>query len=288
MNKLFIIIFGLLAVAFIAVTVVKQVPENQPLTSEPTELEKKISKRDSEVILFWQHYDKATELRNRGEYTAALNFYRKALGIDTTHQNSLYYLGNMQLAKRDFTGAESSWKKLTIIHDQSARGQLQLGNLYSCKSGDNPLYDLSQAEKRFETAAILNAEETGPRLQLAKIQIINEDYDRAEQMLNNVISSNFRSVEAYFLNGYLRWHAGDTVEAEQQLQKAVAIHSQSSEETSNVGEGETKAGNSPMLASSFRCSLFTGHIEEELENMDETHLTPDAVYRRFEDKISEY
>lgn len=288
MNRHFITIFSLLAIAFLAVTVVKYMPDKQLKTSESSSIEKGQTKRNSDVVLFWQHYDKATELRIQGQHAEALKFYLKALDIDSTHQNSLYYTGNMQLAERNFTAAENTWKRLINIHNRSARGHLQLGNLYSCKTEDNPLYDLTAAMNHFEIAAGLNAEETGPRLQLAKIHLIDRNYNQAGQMLNNVISSNFRSIEAFFLNGYLKWRSGDTAEAEQQFKKATTIQLQSSEETSNVGEGETKAGNSPMLANAFRCSLFSEYIQQQLQGEEEITLNADTVYKNFDDTLSDY
>ena len=288
MNRHFINIFALLALAFLTRTVVKFMPDNQQATSEANGLKEEQTKRNSDVVLFWQHYDRATELRSRGQYAEAREYYAKALEIDSTHRNSLYYLGNMQLASREFSEAEKTWKKLIEMHTRSARGYLQLGNLYSCKTDGNSLFDLSRAEQRFETAGRLNSEETGPQLQLAKIHMIKQNYDRAEEMLNDVISSNFRSVEAYFLNGYLKWRSGNKESAGSLLEKAFTIHLQSSEETSNVGEGETKAGNSPMLTNTFRCSLFSEHIIKQLESKDETDVITETVYPKFERKLSQY
>ncbi len=288
MNKYFIPIFGLLAVAFLAVTVIKYFPGNEPPPSSEIGLDKENAKQDAGVVAFWNYYDEATDLRSRGQYAEAIKFYRKALEIDSTHNNSLYYLGNMHLAMRNFREAEATWKKLSNYHNLSARGHLQLGNLYSCKNSDNSLYDLTAAKDEFQAAARLNAEETGPLLQLAKIRIIENNYDEAERMLQDVTASNFRSIEAYFLEGYLYWRKGDIDKASQQLEQAVLIHSNGVKKSQNVGEGETKEGDSPMLAASFQCSLFTEFIIKQIELSTQQSNLSAAVYQKLKEELSKY
>ena len=288
MNKYFIPIFGLLAVAFLAVTVIKYYPGNEPLPSSTTGLDKENANQDSDVVDFWNYYDKATDLRGRGQYAEAIEFYRKALEIDSTHNNSLYYLGNMYLAMQNFEEADATWKKLSDSHSLSARGHLQLGNLYSCKNSGNLLYDLSAAKYEFQAAARLNAEETGPLLQLAKIRIIENNYEEAEKMLQDVTASNFRSTEAYFLAGYLHWKKGDIDRAGQQLEQAVLIHSEGGKKSQNVGEGETKEGDSPMLAASFRCSLFSEFIVKQIKLSTQEYNPTATVYQRLEEELSKY
>lgn len=288
MNKYFIPIFGLLAAAFLAVTVIKYLPGNEPPPSSETGLDKVNAKQDAGVVDFWNYYDEATDLRSRGQYAEAIEFYRKALEIDSTHNNSLYYLGNMYLTMQNFEEAETIWKKLSNSHSLSARGHLQLGNLYSCKNSDNSLYDLTAAKDEFQAAARLNAEETGPLLQLAKIRIIENNYDEAERMLQDVTASNFRSIEAYFLAGYLYWKKGDIDGARQKLEQAVLIHSESGNKSQNVGEGETKEGDSPMLAASFRCSLFSEYIIKQIELSMQEFSQSATVYQKLEEELSKY
>lgn len=288
MNKNFFIIFALLGIAFLAITIMKYYPLNSNVQSAEIKSQKETRSSNSKVIDFWNFYDKATDLRTQAEYKKAITYYKKALEIDSTHKNSLYYLGNMYLAEQNFEEAETSWKKLSNSHSQSARGHLQLGNLYSCKISGNSLYNLESAKDQFQAAVRINAEETGPLLQLAKIRMVDGKYDEAEKMLNNVTSSNFRSIEAYFLAGYLYWKKGDIDGARHQLEQAASIFSESGEKTSNVGEGETKEGNSPMLAASFRCSLFSEFIVEQIDKNVLNNSSSISVYRRLEKELSNY
>jgi len=290
MNKILIIIFALLGIAFLAVTVMKYEwqGEGKPVRTADIESQKVTSDSNAKVLDFWNFYDKATDFRTQAEYNRAITFYKKALEIDPTHKNSLYYLGNMYMAVGNFEEAETPWKKLIKYHNQSARGHLQLGNLYSCKSADNVLYNLESAKDQFEAAIRINAEETGPLLQLAKIQMINGTLSDAEQMLDKVTSSNFRSIEAYFLVGYLKWIKGDINGAKQQLKQAVLIHSESGKESSNIGEGETKEGSAPMLAASYRCSLLSEFINKQVDKSKPGNNQPFLEYKMLEKELSKY
>lgn len=290
MNKNFIIIFALLGIAFLAVTILKYDSHSETNRSADIQKEKgsESANSKSKIVNFWNFYDKATDLRTQAEYEKAIAYYKMALEIDSTHKNSLYYLGNMYLAIQNFEESETFWKKLSNSYSQSARGHSQLGNLYSCKSSGNTLYNLESAKDQFQAAVRINAEETGPLLQLAKIRMIDGKYDEAEKMLNDVTSSNFRSIEAYFLAGFLYWKKSDIDGAKRQLEQAVSIHAESGKDSSNIGEGETKTGDGPMLATSFRCSLLSEFITDQLQNNIGETSAVESVFERFEDELMKY
>lgn len=288
MNKNFIYIFALLGIAFLAVSIMKYIPQSETNRTVDIESNTETSGSNSKVLDFWNFYDKATDLRTQTEYKKAIKFYKLALEIDSTHKNSLYYLGNMHLALKNFEQAEFHWKKLLNAHSQSARGHLQLGNLYSCKNTGNLLYNLKLAKDQFRAAVRINAEETGPLLQLAKINMIEGNDEEAEKLLNDVASSNFRSLEAHFLAGYLKWKKGDISGAKEQLGQAISIQSESGKKSTNVGEGETKDGDAPMLAAAFRCSPLSEFILEQIEKTTKKQNLSVAVYQRLEKELSNY
>ncbi|MDX1617404.1 MAG: tetratricopeptide repeat protein [Balneolaceae bacterium] len=281
MKKTFIGIFVLFGIAFLAITYLKQDPASGPETQAETAAEGAAAERSkSEVIEFWDAYERATDLRTTGDYREALPIYEQALSINPEHQNSLYYRGNLLLRSGRFEEAEQSWKKLARVNPSSARAHSQLGTLYSCWDAANPLYDLDRAGRHFEEAARLNREETGPLLQLAKIDMANGDWGRAERKLKDVISSNFRSAEALFLMGYIEWTRENSAESDSLLHRSVSIVKGTAKEK-NVGEGDTEKGSSPLWAGRFRCSLYSGRIHDLLEEADPSDLRGDPVYRSF-------
>jgi len=284
MKKGFIGIFILLGIAFLAVSLLKQGSdsdlENRAEGDDSAVTSTGLSK--TEVIDFWKAYDAATELRTAGEYDRALSAYRDALAIDPDHQNSLYYRGNLLLRKGRYREAEQNWKKLAEVNPSSARAYSQLGTLYSCRDSTNPLYDLDRAAEHFDEAAHLNREETGPLLQLAKIDLINRRYKASLQKLNDVISSNFRSAEALFLRGFLEWRTGNTVEADTLLARSISIVTGTTDRK-NVGEGATKKGASPFKSELSRCALYSGQIARLVESADPGASTlTTTVYSSFD------
>ncbi|NGP77517.1 tetratricopeptide repeat protein [Balneolaceae bacterium YR4-1] len=290
MNRTFITLFALLGLAFLAVTILKFGPKEELAGGVTTDTVTQTNSEEakSKVLDFWNYYNNATDFRTRSQYPEAIKYYRLALEIDSTHKNSLYYLGNMYLANSNFKQAEKTWKTLTESHNNSARGHLQLGNLYSCRQENNSLYDLGQASTHFQAAFRLNSEETGPLLQLAKIDLIRGDIETSERLLKDVTSSNFRSMEAYYLLGYLAWKRGNLKQAQQQFGQAVSIHSQSESAPSNIGEGETKSGNSPMISDSFRCGLLSEFITEQMLNKPADQFEVEAVYQPLNSELLTY
>ncbi len=278
MKKGLIVIFILLGVAFLGITLVKNIPEDPQQDSEMTKVED--SKR-SMVINFWDRYHEATDLRTSGKHRQASDQYKKALELNPEHQNALYYYGNMNLVLGNYREAEKAWKKLTTLNAASSRGHSQLGILYSCPDTKNDSYDLDTATAQFRRALELNREETGPLLQLAKINLIKKNTKQAEEQLNDVVASNFRSAEAIFLQGYLSWKAGENHKAATALNESRSILMGTSEKK-NVGEGDTRKDESSKIVHSTRCDIYDGTYPAHLLEADETSVNADQIYQRLD------
>lgn len=236
----------------------------------------------AQVVNFWKYYDRATDYRMKGQPRKASEFYGRALELDTTHQNTLYYLGNMQMVLGRHRTARKHWKRLIRVNPASARGHSQLGYLFSCREKDNPLYNPDSSIVHFKKALELNREETGPLLQLAKIDLLVGNYDAAKTKLEDVIASNFKSAEALFLKGYLAWKNGNSGDATEFLKKSVSLVNNETSAPANVGEGETESGSSPMLTSSIGCDLYARFIYQLINQVDTSNLSPEDTYRHFE------
>lgn len=234
------------------------------------------------VVNFWNFYDRATDYRMEGDPGKASEYYGRALELDSTHQNTLYYLGNMQMVLGHYRSARKHWNRLTGVNPASARGHSQLGYLFSCREEGNPLFNPDSSIAHFKRALELNREETGPLLQLAKIDLYSGKFDAAEIKLKDVIASNFKSAEALFLKGYLAWKMGNSGEAAEFLQQSASLVNNKASAPSNVGEGETDSGSSPMLTSSIRCDLHSRFIHQLMKKADTSRLNPEDIYRNFE------
>ncbi|MFH5832713.1 tetratricopeptide repeat protein [Halalkalibaculum sp. DA384] len=284
MKKTWSIIFSTLGIAFLVITLFKHVPESKPTFREEAASQES-NRNNEQVVEFWELYNKATDLRIAGNYQKAAKYYRGALQKDREHLNTIYYLGSMELALDHFEKAEKRWHSLIDQNPASARGHVQLGTIYSCRRPDNSLFDLTKAARHFEKASSLNREITGPLLQLAKINILNQRYAEAEQRLQEVTQSNFRSLEGFFLRGYLAWKAGNTADAQRHLDQSLSI-AEGSEKFANVGEGTTNSGEDPMFDETGRCALFSSEIHSLLTTNRSRSIT--ERYRQFEDKLDAY
>lgn len=285
MNKTFISIFLLLGIAFLGITYFKYASDTGPITESKTDTGKK---ERSAVFEFWKYYRQATDFRTAGNYPQASEYYSRALAIDSTHLNALYYKGNMHLVLHNFKDAEGYWKRMIRLNSASARAYIQLGTLYSCRNASyNPLYDPGKAADHFMKAMELNLEITGPLLQMAKIDLIHNRLEPASRKLDDVVSSNFRSVEGRFLQGYLAWKKNEPQQATSLFDQAATILRGDDARFANVGEGETKSGEEQLEMEIGQCNLFSGTIDQLLNRyVSEADLNMEEIYKTFDKEVA--
>ena len=267
MRKSFLIIPAVLLALFAAITFMKSrsKPENPPPAAQQTQ------SVDREAIQqFWIVYRQATEHRIAGRTEAAAAAYRQALELNDRHEDALYYLGNAYFELGNFEAAEKLLRRLLQINPNSARAHLQLGNLYLC-TGRDDYFNLDAAEAEFRRAFEINKEETGSLLRLGQVALIRGDLPQAQNDFEAVIGSNFKSVPAYFLNGYIAWKQGNSQAAAARLAKAVQYSRPTAPVKGVLGEGDTKPGASFSATKRLPCQVFQGHLED-LAALDETEL----------------
>lgn len=192
---------------------------------------------------FWQAYRQATQLRLAGQLDAAAEKYRQALQLNGQHEDALYYLGNVYLELGEIERAQAAWQRLVEINPHSARVHLQLGRLYLRL--EDPLFNIDRAEAEYRRAHEINKEETGPLLRLAEVELIRGNLIDARGLFNAVIGSNYRSVEAHFLLGYLAWKGGDRQAALTLFNKALKYTQPEKTIPGFTSEGDTKTGSGP-------------------------------------------
>lgn len=213
------------------------------------------------ITRFWQYYRQATQQRIENDIESARANYEKALELNPDHENSLYYLGNIYFEMGEFAKAEALWKHLLEVNPTSSRAYFQLGNLYL--QHDPPHYfDLHKAEAAFRKALEINKEETAPVLRLGQIALIRGDYTGAKQLFDDVIATNFRSTEAYFLNAYIAWKQGREEQVQKYLQTAFQV-TQSKKPAHGVkGEGATKSGRPILFEGRYQHSIFKPYYSD--------------------------
>lgn len=238
----------------------------------------------TELRLFWEHHNHAKDFLNSSVYDSAAFYYEKALAINSEHEGVLYYLGSSRLFLREYDEARKHWEKLAEINPLSARARLQLGNLHFCMAPDNNLYEPATAEDYFHEAHLLNREDTGPQLNLAKISLIQNRLSKADEHLNVVLNVNFLSYQALFLKAYLDWIDEDIDSAHQALQEAQELHKNLTT-TVMRGEGETIRGARAMLAEDRFCDLFETEIGRLLQENRGSQIKPDDIFTHFRDRI---
>ncbi|SMO47721.1 tetratricopeptide repeat protein [Fodinibius sediminis] len=286
MKKTFAIIYLLLGLAFLYITYQKYTPGSGSVAAE---VHSKPDREQQELMAFWDDYNQATERRIAGDYDSAARYYRQALDIKPAHLNSLYYMGNMQLELAHFDKAESHWVKLIERNDASARGYIQLGNLYGCQSAGTDFYNLARARRHFDKALVLNPEVSGPLLQIAKIELIQGRMKEAARHLREVLKSNFRSTEAFFLQGFIAWKHDDLSSARHLLEQSKIILTDGDEKYANVGEGQSGSVESAVSSPVPRCDLLRDEIHQLIQRYAAgPSFTAYGIYGDFEERLARF
>ena len=212
------------------------------------------------VRRFWKFHAKATELRVRGEWAAAIPLYQQALVLDPGHEDALYYLGNMLFEEGDYAAAVDAWRRLLVSNPQATRAHLQLASLYTCGQPGAP-FDLEVAETEAVAALAINKEESGPVLKLGEVALLQGDLGKAAKLIDSARRANHRSVAGHFLAGYIRWIEGDRNGAVAALRQAIAAGAQAGKgkAVSASNEGDTRKGSALRATGSRPRSLFETH-----------------------------
>ena len=268
-------VFALIAVITVGV---RQTSEPPPASAADTVGALGAEERDR-ISRFWELHREATNHRIADRIDEAADAYRAALELDPAHENSLYYLGSMYYRQGRHTDAESTWRRLAEVAPDGSRAFLQLGMLHSCPEVPE-LFDPESAEAEFKRALEINKEESGPVLRLGELALARGREAEARSYLDAVLGSNFRSIEALFLKGYLAWKDGAEDEALALFESAVGF-ARPSEPTEGVpGEGDTKMGAMPMLAKGARCATL-GEFTDEM-NLPEGAPLQDTMVRMYQ------
>lgn len=234
---------------------------------------------------FWVVFSRATQEKQAGRWDAAAREYRRALALDPTHWDALYYLGNCLIEQGRFQDAYEAYRRLSKSDAQAARAYSALGSVHS-----NPragaLFDLEKAEFEYTRAARANGDETGSILRLGEVAVATGKIDRAREYLSAVSRTNAKSVSARFLLGYLAWQEGDRSEAIALLREAAQLKKVQKPPVEASGEGDTKLpGHQAMTAPGSR-GMFDGFTAGLRADQPIGDAYVDSLYRRVREFIA--
>ena len=280
MRRSFLALVSILILTFAAIAILKN--WSRQASTEEGDVAMAVGEKER-IQQFWTLYRKATDYRIAGNIEEANEHYQAALELNDNHEDTWYYLAASYRALRKLDKAEDAWKRLSEINPGSARAHLQLGGLYVDFPKEALFFNPENARKHFQRALEINQEETGPLLRLGHVALLKGNLSDAKQYFDAVTASNFRSVEAYFLNGYLAWKSGDSETALLLMEDAVT-HSRPMKPVEGVlGEGDTKTGS--ILGQSGRAkrkSLFEDYLEDLSELGEPDRREMEARFRQLD------
>lgn len=221
---------------------------------------------------FWEYYRLAQKYRVEGNWEFAVQYYEKALAVNSDHEDAQFNLGNMYLELNRYAEAERCWLRVIEIYPNSARAHLQLGRLYL--SYERPeIFDLEKAKTQFLVAFESNKIVTGPLLLLGHVALLEGDIEDAEQYFLSVIGSDRKSVEAHYLLGYISWKKGDINKARDFFDLSVSNSEPEKAIEGVLSEGDTKDGISHLrpINQSLFYRYFSDLQNDNLIEMNESY-----------------
>lgn len=237
MRKVIFIAIALFVGIFILITWKKSIQDTPQTEATKSTLSR--TEKDN-VIQFWAIYKDATNDRINEEWELAADKYKQALTLNQKHEDAWYYLGNMHLELDQHAAAEQCWKELISLNPKNSRAYMQLADLYISSKEH---FHLDKAEKACKESLAINKEETGPVQLLGEVYLIRGELEQAADLFESSVASNFKSIDSYFLRGYIDWKKGRKSQAQEWYTKAIQ-YAQPSEHVSEkvLGEGDTKNG----------------------------------------------
>lgn len=231
------------------------------------------------IKAFWAIYQQATEERQKGQWKAAARDYQKALALQPDHWDSLYYLGAALMEQKQYAAAEQAYLRLAAFDSQAARAYSALGALYANPNAGR-LFDLKQAAREYERARRANADESGSVLRLGEVALASGEIARAQEYLQAAGRTNFKSVNAPFLLGYIAWETGDRSSALALYRQAITQTKVQKPPAGVLGEGDTKLPGYQAMVLPGQRGMFDAFVAALWQDKDVNTAKMERHYRR--------
>jgi tetratricopeptide (TPR) repeat protein len=204
---------------------------------------------------FWQAYRAATHARSAARYDEAIAEYSRALVIRPGHEDSLYYLGNCYLERREYARALAAYQRLIALNREgSSRAFMQVALVHASLDPAAPV-DLPLAQQFFERALALDPD-SGALLGLAEVQLLRQKWQAAHDTLLRVDADNTMSIAAPYLLGFLAYREGNRQEAWRWFAMAVDRGELKKSAIKWTEEGDVKADPALRWRALARQSVF--------------------------------
>jgi tetratricopeptide (TPR) repeat protein len=153
---------------------------------------------------------------------------KKAVSLDPESAPVNYMMGAVSLHRHDPSEAVPYFEKYVSLQPNDPRGRFALGvGRFYARDFDGAERDLSEVAERPETAA-------GANYFLARIARQAGRLDEARRHINRSIQATPAFADAWAELGLLQTRAGQYVEAEQSLQKALSLDTENYQATVNL------------------------------------------------------
>jgi len=194
MKKSLIVLGTLVAVAFTAVWF-----SRERAARVTTSVSRPDAGEVGRVKDFWAAYNRGNALRAQGDFAQAVPAFRKALELNPSHEDSLYYLGTSLFEIGEYQRAANEFRKIVAANPASGRAWEELGNTLSIQAPGAP-EDYAQARRAYQRSAQLNREQAGPFLRLGLLDLNRGHWASAKD--NFRLAAGFGSPQGSYLLAY--------------------------------------------------------------------------------------
>jgi Flp pilus assembly protein TadD len=170
-------------------------------------------------------FTEGVEADKAGNHDEAIAKFQKAIEISAKCSDCFYNMGLAQAAKKDYAGAETSFKKAIEVKPDSAEAYSGLANIYN-------------AQRKFDDAAAASAKAS----QLAGAP-------------GAAAAGGGGSADAMFNQGVILWNSGKIADAKKQFEGAIAANPNHAEAHYQLGMALVNEGNLKGAGAEFETYL---------------------------------
>jgi len=157
----------------------------------------------------------------KGDYSKAVNTYRKALSVDKGYIPAYYNLGITLYYARNYDDAIKIFSDVLKIKGLDVSLLAHANNEKGC--AQNRKDDIEAAKKSFEAALVLNDKFIMPYVNLGNIYCNKGEFDTAKAQYNKAIELDDKCAAAYNGLGVIAIEDGDFKKAEELFDKALVL-----------------------------------------------------------------
>ena len=190
-----------------------------------------------QVLEFWAtHRAGMDALKRDRDCGKAAERFRRALELDSGHEDARYYLAHCLWARGDAAGALAELDEMRRRAPMSLRAHRQWAAFAAATAVSAA--DLDAAEAAAARAVEINGEDSGGMLLLGEISLLRGRTAEAGRQFALACRSNPRAVDGLFLGAFVAWRGGDDARARELLAAARAARGEDWKPEGTTAEGD--------------------------------------------------